>query len=746
MNGKYILLLFFLLTGLSLNAQLPTDFRSEQVYLNPEKHTYLPGDTIALEGIVTCLSEKELNPYSNYVYVELFNGQDSVLLRQKLSCKRRGYFSTRMVTEYEWPAGIYYLRAYTQFMRNFSPKSFPIQPLLLGKTFPQRENRVYEAKCALIPAGKSLVSGYPQTVIAQLTDEAGFPVQEELYLTDDKGDTLSYVRTSLSGMAQLRFIPQQDVRYTLVGKVDGIDYEFPLPKPTTSIKVQGSLNGQRLNYQLLHAGTDLSRYRLYVYDRENGLSELASVRENGIIQLEKSPAVLSLFLTEGKEILSEYTVTSKYRQTNALLASDTLYVGDTLSYRLTATQADTRVMVRVITAEDRLATYAEGTLNYLSDYTSSLAFPASFYACTEIQRGNDLQSWLSAATFKRFQLFEAVEKDTSLYQILPEQVLEFSGTIEKKNGYPMKNGTLLAYRSDGLVYDTPLDDMGRFRMAVDDFTEGEEFFLQAMTSKGKPDFALYQVDDEEYPPVINPRPYRLPLPRYATSEAVAESEQLTSYKDGDELNYVFPNITVKARLQTEEVKETNAFYQTNFADRKKIEEKDFRTLYDILMDMPGITVRQGQPYDGSGNYSPSLALSPKWTIQSNRGASVLSSSQNNLPIIVDNTRYTEDNYDILMKMPAFEIEQVEFLRPWQTNAYTYGAINGAIMVITRDFKERPELPSKGVMYQPTGLIPSIPYPNNPWKASAKGIYRLIVDVFTPTGIQSYEHQFEVVEN
>lgn len=743
---KNLLLLFCLLTRFSLNAQLPTDFRSEQVYLNPDKHTYLPGDTIALEGMVTCLAEKNLHPYSNYVYVELFNGQDSVLLRQKLSCKEHGYFSTRMVTEYEWPAGIYYLRAYTQFMRNFSLKSFPIQPLLLGKTFPQRENRVYEAKCTIVPAGESLVSGYPQTVIVQLTDESGYPVQEGLFLTDDKGDTLSYVRTSLSGMAQLRFIPQQDVHYTLIGKVDGIDYEFPFPKPTTSIKVQGSLNGQRLNYQLLHAGTDLSRYRLYLYDRVNGLSELASVRENGIIQLEKSPDVLSLFLTEGTEILSEYTVTSKYRQTDALIASDTLYVGDTLSYRLGSLPADARVMVRVIGAEDRLATYAEGTLNYLSDYASSMAFPALFYACTEIQRRNDLQSWLFAATFKRFRLFEAMEKDTSLYRILPEQVLEFSGTIEKKNGYPMKNGTLLAYRSDGLVYDTPLDDMGRFRMAVDDFTEGEEFFLQAMTSKGKPDFASYRVDDEEYPPVLNPRPYRLPLPRYATSEAVAESEQLTSYKDGDERNYVFPNITVKARLQTEDVKETNAFYQIDFADRKKIEERDFRTLYDILADMPGITVLQGQPYDESGNYSPSLALSPKWTIQSNRGASVLSSSQNNLPIIVDNTRYSEDNYDLLMNMPAFEIERVEFLRPWQTNAYTYGAVNGAIQVITRDFKERPELPSKGAMYQPTGLTPSIPYPNKPWKASAKGIYRLIVDVFTPTGVQSYEHWFEVIED
>ena len=50
------------------------------------------------------------------------------------------------------------------------------------------------------------------------------------------------------------------------------------------------------------------------------------------------------------------------------------------------------------------------------------------------------------------------------------------------------------------------------------------------------------------------------------------------------------------------------------------------------------------------------------------------------------------------------------------------------------------------MYQPTGLTSSVPYPAKPWKASAKGVYRLIVDVFTPTGVQSYEHRFEVVEN
>ena len=63
-------------------AQLPVDFRSELVYLNPQKHVFLPGDTIRIEGMVTCLAESGMRPYSNYLYVELFNSSDSVLLRQ----------------------------------------------------------------------------------------------------------------------------------------------------------------------------------------------------------------------------------------------------------------------------------------------------------------------------------------------------------------------------------------------------------------------------------------------------------------------------------------------------------------------------------------------------------------------------------------------------------------------------------------------------------------------------------------
>ena len=128
--------LFLALWGtLNAAAQLPADFRSEQIYLNLQQTSCQPGDTLLLEGQVTCMADDRFLPYSNYLYIECFNKKDSVLVRQKVSCKDNGYFSTHLPTEYEWPTDVYYLRAYTRLMQNFSYDSFAQQPFLLGKNF-----------------------------------------------------------------------------------------------------------------------------------------------------------------------------------------------------------------------------------------------------------------------------------------------------------------------------------------------------------------------------------------------------------------------------------------------------------------------------------------------------------------------------------------------------------------------------------------------------------------------------------
>ena len=750
---KRILFLTALLVTLMAKAQLPTDFRSEQIYLNPEKHSYMPGDSILVEGQVTCLAEGRFLPHSNYLYIECFNERDSVLVRQKVSCKEKGYFSTLLPTGYEWPAGVYYLRAYTRLMQNFSDESFAMQPILLAKEFPKRESYVYEARCTIVPSGGKLLAGHLQTATVLLTDDTAFPIRADLLLMNEAGDTIAPVRTSASGMATLRFLPKKNRKYYLTGSIDGTDYRFSLPETAKGIKIQGSLNGKRLNYQLLDADGKMDKYRLRTYDRLNGLTRLDEVKPRGIIVLDKVPEVLTLFLTDAdNNILSECTMAGKQERKHALDAAPTIGLHQELRYTLPDLPEGARVQTRIVADNNLLATQAGAALNYRSDFDSPLPFPRHLYAAGEAEYNSDLHAWLSTARFKRFSLKEAVAKDTTIYTHLPEMALSFSGRIDKKNGRPMKDGSLVSYQtSNDYVYNAELTgDSARFLLSVDDFVDGEEFFLQAITAKGKPDFAEYLVDEENYPALRGHKRFRLPVSRYAASEvAIGNDFNLEYTTDKDNLrNYTLPNISVKARLRTEKPKETHEFYSTNFTDQEEIEERAFGTLYDILMTFPGITIYKHILTDEKTGGIVNGAIEQYEILSSRGGYSTLGGSSS-LPILVDGVKFESDQFPFILNTPAFEIESVQLLRPWQALTYTFGAINGAILVKTRSYKDRPDLPSKGAMYRPTGLSPlSYPYKEQrpqPWTAYKPGRYRLLVDVFTETGVQSYEHPFEVVE-
>ena len=110
-------------------------------------------------------------------------------------------------------------------------------------------------------------------------------------------------------------------------------------------------------------------------------------------------------------------------------------------------------------------------------------------------------------------------------------------------------------------------------------------------------------------------------------------------------------------------------------------------------------------------------------------------------MLIDGKR-THEPLISLLEMSSFEIESVEYLRPWQAITYTFGASNGAINVITRGYQKPANVKSKGAIYTPMGLstAPEISL----LVAETPGKYRLFVDVVSPSGIQSYETVVNVV--
>lgn len=726
--------------GESAMAQRPHDFRSEQIALCAQHAACQPGDTVTVQGQVTCLAANQLAPFSKYLYIELINPDDSVVVRQKVSCKPKGSFTAALPVDPLAAYGIYYIRAYTNLMRNFAPESFATQPLLVGQSFPDFDNITTEGvKCTILPHGGHLCPGALQNVTAYVTNYLNDPIADVmLALTTQNGDTITWQRTSPSGLAMLSFIPDQQLSYSLQMMVDGDKKVFPMPKCDASKPLlQASVNGTQVRFALLGAVDNLQQLKLYIYDRMNGISSIALNRTNGSFKLAVAPTMVTLFLTDNNGVtLAQCTAVARPPQEPALHLPEVASVG--IPIKLPEAADGATMMARLLPMNTRWVQPAEAQLCYLADLNSPIPFPEKYLTQPQKQRTADLMAWIGTASFKRFDIAEAVKKDTAIYTYLPDDVMYFRGKVESPSKKPFNNGSLVAYNTESnAVYNAELNKKGEFTIAVDDFDDGTRFFLQAVNKKNKPEAMYVKIDDETFPAPFVDRHLWLGKSQYATSEV--------TYQGGNWNRQQLPEITVKARTKYDNLHSTTRFYGHSYKDRKTIEERGFLTLFDILKDIPGITIRlvaKSDEEDGGFNdqFSKDNRLELDYAIFSSRGPSVLGKA-NQVVMLIDGQR-TPEPLVSLMQMSSFEIESVEYLRPWQALTYTFGAINGAINVVTRNREKPRDVKSKGTLYTPTGLTPnataSAPVADKP------GNYRLIVDVISPEGIHSYESTVKVI--
>ncbi len=721
---KCLLLLFVsLLVFAEASAQLPHDFRSEQIFLGVAKTEWAPNDTIEANGIVTCLATQNLHPYSRYLYIELLDSSDSVMVRQKVGCEEDGRFRARIPTLSVAGEGIYYLRAYTNLMRNFSGENFALQPVLIGKVFPKREKGNGVLRCSIYPEGGFLVENQVQGVVVSVTDYAGMGLAEVgLSVVDDRGDTLCVGKSRVSGLSNLTFVPLAERHYKLLVSDGGVTTSYDIPSARGDrMKLQCAINGNKLMFEVLNANASLSAGRLYMYDKANGLVLIGKGRQSGIVPLGNRSGVTTVFLTDSVgNVLSESSLSSRYRMAELPSVPDTI-AADSINAWLECLEAGMgkRVMVRLATKDECWNQFAESELLYKSDYASALSFPENFFRESIKDRAVDLQAWLSTARFSRFAVRDAIVKDTAMYVRMPEMNMTIHGEVGTV--YSNTSGAaLVAYNTaNNSVYDTAVDNDGRFRIDVDDFADGTSFFLQTLDKRSKPVDSKIMVDDESYPAVSPHEKYKLWQSEYAESKTT-----VSGMMQGGQL----PDVVVKARVRHDEHLSTEKFYSYRYVGREKIERYNYMTLIDIIKALPTVKVQ----YTANEK--------DKWLISGTRGASTLKGNVG-IVLLLDGTRLEKEYKDIALEMPADEVEEVEFLPAWKALAYTWGAMDGAIKVTTRG-ADKSKVRSKGIFYTPLGL--SVVKETSKTTV-APGNYRLLMDVVSPIGITSLEREIVVKE-
>lgn len=731
---KTPVVLFLSLSALlSASAQEPTDFRTEQVFLAPRSLSCAPGDSLFVDGMVTCMASDRLEPYSRYLYLELIGDNDSVYVRQKLSCADGGRFSTAVLTEPDMPKGVYYLRGYTRFMRNFDHSAFALQPVAVGIDIPAADYAVDDdMDCRFSVAGGSLHLEQPQRLTAVLSNYAGQPLAfRQLFLTDNKGDTVSSAMTSHAGYAFFDFVPAKGRSYSVRFADEGISKSFKAPEVTPStVSIKAAANGNRIVFELSDAAAKVKDRRLYVYDRNNGISEVMSPAASGNITLPNAPTgPVTLFLTDGAlQTRAETSILPRSRQNASVTTDGPLQAGKSMDFKLSGIDtADCRVFARIVPDNALWNSQADQQLLYASDFTSALPFPG--VDTDPDSRQADIAAWLENARFTRFRLRDAVMNDSTVYEYYPEFNMEISGTVfdDINNLHPMKQGRIVAFNnSTNAVSDSTLTD-GRFRLAVDDFAEGDAFFLQALKGKkNEPVSNGITLDDESFPAAVIDRGRLITGGRYAGDVTTSIGQSSGTVHD-------LPDVTVKARVIQKSEVPHKAYYGVRMKTRELIEERHYITVLDILKDMPFITVRRENNDDGSAG---------NWEILSNRGKSTLSNST--MPLIWDGVKIDQDQYDIYFNWPSLDIESVEQISIGEALMITNNALYGAIVVKTRKWKADEKVKSKGTIVRPMGLS-NIPLASNekPVVPSKDGDYRLLVDIVGPDGVTSLSRPFSV---
>lgn len=723
---KFIVTVLMVLYPIIASCQHVT----EKIFFASDRMNYGLGDTISLFGQICPTDTLGKNHYSRYLYVELITQQDSVLLRNKLRSDDLGRFRANIPVETYWKQGTYHLRAYTRLMQNFNPLSYPCYSIQIGKQRQDSMEKTKEVRCLVYAEGGKVLSGIPQVFTLAFFDADRNPYQIPFHIVCN-GDTLLHEKTTSSGFQQVRLALDKNKQYQVLTKVDDEHFEYVFPACEEGSALQVIHSRDKVIVRILHSEGIQKPFHLYSYHDRLGMQEIDCPSQDlALVDIkEVPPGCLSFFLTDDScRILSERTIYVDAETSLPTFQIEKAYSPESELDFSSFVQDSMTVYARILPEGNQSIPTAETALKWTSSLDSPLPFPMNYYKEPEEKRRTDLQAWLSTAQFSQFDVQKALTEGFE-YKYPYEDVLILKGNVKDENELKLKKGQVnFLNTSNGKAYLCTLDDNGQFETAVDDFQDGDEFFVSALKgNQMKAGFYKYQFEDESYPAVAKTTLLANRMKKNGKHEVEYNLKDTVHY--GINKNNVLPEIKVKARVKQPNYVPTKKFYSNNYIDVANNEHR-FPTFSSIIDAIPFVEIECNINYH---------------TKQKTYRIITTARGGGGLVVLVDGTRSSPN--EVVEYSPA-QIESIEFLSAREALKYTFGAINGALLITTRKLsKSSDEVPSKGILYRPMGIsnleLPFAPV-TKMQLPSSPGKYKLLVDCISSQNVYSYEYPIEII--
>ncbi|MEZ4905158.1 MAG: TonB-dependent receptor plug domain-containing protein [Spirosomataceae bacterium] len=212
-------------------------YPQEKAYLHLDRPYYSVGETIWFKAYLTDGSNHVADSVSRVLYVDLINKQESKVVLLKKIALSGGLGQGELLLGDSLQAGEYQVRAYTNWMRNFSDDFFfrcDIRVLRADKQTTNLPPNADDIDVQFMPEGGNLIADVEGRVAFKAVNALGKGTTITGAVINQANDTLTGFSSGHLGMGYFSFKPESGQQYRIeVRKPNGQFIKYPLPPVLT---------------------------------------------------------------------------------------------------------------------------------------------------------------------------------------------------------------------------------------------------------------------------------------------------------------------------------------------------------------------------------------------------------------------------------------------------------------------------------------------------------------------------------
>ncbi len=427
----------------------------EKIFVHTDKSFYVCGEIMWFKLYNTDAFLNKPATISKVAYVELLSNDHKPVLQAKIELNE-GTGSGSFMLPYSLSSGSYVFRAYTNWMKNYSPDFYFESGIIIINTFKRlniRDIESPEINIQFFPEGGDLVNNLESKIAFHAVDENGHGVACKGVILDQNKDTVTSFQSLRFGMGYFSFTPASGKKYkAVVQSESGIMITKDLPvalergyvmkldfsgEDLIKLNVMTNVHDNEPVYLLIHTRNIVKQALMKII--KNNVTEITIHRADfgeGISHLtlfnfKQQPVCERLFFQPPKANLNisiapdrqEYPIRNKV---NIGLNSD-LTNGP-------PTRADISVSVFMV---DSMQTVVESDIqNYLwlcSELRGTIESPSYYFNVNEKDAEEAADNLMLTQGWSRFKWEDVLNNKKSSFQFLPEyEGLQIRGEIKDK--------------------------------------------------------------------------------------------------------------------------------------------------------------------------------------------------------------------------------------------------------------------------------------------------------------------------